>query len=236
MKKRSLLASVLPVGAAVLLLAAGEAAAQFDHLTCYKIKDPHNFSAGVNTQPFQVPPFAAANGCKLLVRGQEFCIPTDKTRLPGSTAPSAPIVGQNLQNDFLCYKMRCPVPMAPVSGLLVSDQFGSRPIAAYKIARLCTPAVKGPPPTTTTSTTTTSTTTTTLVPCQLGVGVGGALQCGGSCPNATDTCLWDSIATTCVCLPQTSGCSQQAPSTCGAGLCTTPGESCQYLAPTCQCF
>jgi hypothetical protein len=92
---------VVLAGLAISLWLSTVASAQtFDHLKCYKMKDPHNFTAVANLTPFQNPPFPVEPGCKIKVKGLEFCIPVTKTLVPGtSNAPSAPVVGQPLQNE-----------------------------------------------------------------------------------------------------------------------------------------
>jgi hypothetical protein len=80
-----------------LALATTASAQVYDHLECYKMQDPHNFSAAANLTPFQNPPFPIGVGCKIKVKGREFCIPVDKSLIPGvGNAPSAPVVGQPL--------------------------------------------------------------------------------------------------------------------------------------------
>jgi hypothetical protein len=67
MRRTSLFKSVVLAGVGVLYLRVGEAAAQFTHLECWNIQDPHNFSAAANLQPIQVPPFFASSCCKIAV-------------------------------------------------------------------------------------------------------------------------------------------------------------------------
>ena len=189
-------------GLAISLLVTAVASAQtFDHLKCYKMKDPHNFTAVANLAPFQNPPFPVEPGCRIKVKGIEFCIPVTKTLVPGGNAPSATVVGQTLQNDFICYTMRCPKPTTPIPSVLVSDQFGSRTLQKFTARRICTPAVKGLPPTTTIPTPTTTTTTTTLPtnPCTFDAVSG---TCNGTCPNTGDICQINPATGACDCGPQ----------------------------------
>ncbi len=146
-----------------------------DHLECHKIKDSQRFTdARVNLSPTQIPPFTVAAGCKVVGKAKELCIPTQKTVTVAGTSepPNLLPPTQELENDYLCYKVRCDRML--ISSLIVTDQFGSRKVENVKAAgRLCVPAVKGVVTTTTTSTTsststtsTTSTTRPTIACCQ----------------------------------------------------------------------
>jgi hypothetical protein len=193
---------VFAVFAISLSLSTVASAQTFDHLKCYKMKDPHNFTALANLTPIQNPPFPVEPGCKIKVRGLEFCIPVDKALVPGGNAPSAQVVGQPLTNDYICYNMRCPKPASAIPPVLVSDQFGSRTLQKFVARRICTPAIKGVPTTTTTSTTITTTTTTTTTlptsPCSLDAGG----TCSGTCPNVNDVCLPNATGVPCTCQQQ----------------------------------
>jgi hypothetical protein len=153
------------VSLSVLLAVPNSVQAQpFDHLQCHKMKDPHKFDAVVDLEPLQVPVFLPAAGCKIKVKGKEFCVPTNK-QVQSTDAPAEAVVGQEQTHDFICYKMKCP--KAVISDTEVTDQFGTRMLTNLKPSgKICVPAVKGGPPptvtTTTTSTTSTSTTSTTL--------------------------------------------------------------------------
>ena len=175
-------------------LTAVASAQTLDHLKCYKMKDPHNFTALADLIPIQNPPFPNELDCKIKVRGLEFCIPVTKT-IVGGNAPTAPVVGQTLTNDFICYTMKCPKPPTPIPSVLVSDQFGSRTLQKFTAKRICTPAIKGLP--TTTTTTSTTTTTTTPAPCSDQTGT-----CAGACPNTGDICQFDAVSGDCICGPQ----------------------------------
>ncbi len=203
-----------------LALSTIASAQNFDHLKCYKMKDPHNFTAVANLTPFQNPPFPVEPGCKIKVRGLEFCIPVDKTLVPGGNAPSATVVGQPLQNDYICYNMRCPKPATAIPSVLVSDQFGSRTLSKFVARRICTPAIKGLP---TTTTTTTITTTTTLPPNPCSLDTAG--NCNGTCPTTGDICLFDPISGACGCGPQSAQCALDTQGLC-SGLCPNANDVC----------
>lgn len=136
--------------ALAVLAGPGIASAQtFDHLKCYKISDESSYTALANldTNSLQAAAFPNETGCKISVRSKEFCVPVSKTRFvdPGNPkeAPEAELVGQELQNDFLCYKVRCEAPATtPPASQVVHDQFGARAISRFKTAKVCTPAVK----------------------------------------------------------------------------------------------
>jgi len=126
-----------------LFVFAGAANAQtYDHLKCYKVKDSAKAKAIVDLTPEQIPPFQVGPGCKMVVKGKEFCVPADKfvvdTDAPGQ-APY-PTDGVVLQRDYICYKVKCPKVDTPDTE--VSDQFATRTMSKFKVSKLCVPAVK----------------------------------------------------------------------------------------------
>ena len=117
---------------ALALPAISQAQNVNDHLKCYKIKDSHRYSAVAdlitNSDQSMYPSEA---GCRIMVKSKEFCLPINKDRIlqPNSKrdAPHEDVVGQDLTNDFLCYKVRCPkdpTGAMPPSAQDVVDQFG----------------------------------------------------------------------------------------------------------------
>jgi hypothetical protein len=140
----------LASAAALLGLTADTAPAlTYDHLKCFKIADEHNYSAmaTLTTNELQAAAFPDDTSCKISVRSKEFCIPVAKTRAVDlgnpKDAPVAAFIGQDLANDFICYKVRCDRPaVAPPASQVVHDQFGPRPISGLRTAKVCTPAVK----------------------------------------------------------------------------------------------
>jgi hypothetical protein len=133
---------------AVVAVAIGipPAAAQPDHLKCYKVKDPlakTQYSATLEG-------LTVETGCVIKTPAKLDCVPASKTNVspppPGGGAGGVP-------NTFACYKVKCP--RATLAGFSVSDQFGTRPVTPSTAKLLCAPAAS---PTTTTSTSTTSTT------------------------------------------------------------------------------
>ncbi len=148
------MASALMLG--VMFVARLATAQVADHLQCHKLKDSQKFKNVVATlDPIQIPPFALAEGCQIKGKAKELCIPTRKTITSAgdSTPPSVLPPAQELTNDYLCYKVKCPKRNIDVQE--VTDQFGSRDVEKIKAAgRLCVPTVKGVPTTTSTTTTT----------------------------------------------------------------------------------
>ncbi|HYC00962.1 MAG TPA: hypothetical protein VEC57_17645 [Candidatus Limnocylindrales bacterium] len=139
---------------ALALIAAGAAtgagAQPHDHLQCFKLKDAASYSGIVDLRPLHEPPFAVEAGCRLKIRSRELCIPVKKT-LGDADAPSLDVAGQDLQNAFLCYAVKCPDLSMPPS-LTMSDQFGTRTLSGFRTSKMCAPAVFGAPAATTTTT------------------------------------------------------------------------------------
>lgn len=119
-----------------------------DHLRCYKVKDEHRFLANANlfTNPAQAALLPSENGCKIVVNSTEFCVPVKKERLQGfgpHEAPTSTFIGQELENDFLCYKVKCKETLGALpSKLEVEDQFGTRFISGLRTDTVCAPARK----------------------------------------------------------------------------------------------
>gem|GEM_PF-2867536 len=206
----ALMAMILPASA------FAQAAAPFDHLKCYRVAfkkgeiqiSQHALDPLVLI-PFQVPPFAIEDGCRLLPakapRPVMFCIPVDKK-------PRQAPVGTDIKNDFFVYKMKCPEQPNLVQG--ASDQFvrGNMQVNRKSTVRmLLVPAYK------------------TTTPPDPDCGPTAPHQCGGVCPGTTDICRPDA-ADICRCIPQISqACGMQADGQCGgdcaAGLSCKPSTS-----------
>ena len=110
-------------------------------------------------------------------KGKFFCIMVEKqvTFLEDKTDPPlnpASFPGQDLDEDRICYKIKCPKLDPPLNPLEVTDQFGTRFVQKFKPSLLCTPALKE-------SITPTTTTTTTMPMCKL---------TGEDCNFAADDC------------------------------------------------
>lgn len=137
--------------AAILLFvgATPSPAQTSDHLKCYKVGDSHNYQATANldTNALQAAAFPGETNCRIVVKSKEFCVPVAKTRFVDFTnpkeAPEVELAGQDLQNDYLCYKVRCDKPtVLPPATQLVVDQFGTHTVSGFRTAKVCTPAVK----------------------------------------------------------------------------------------------
>jgi len=159
--RQSLIVSV----GVVALLAAGGGLAQaqvYDHLECYKIKDPLKLKAVVDLNS---PQFGLAPNCEVVGKAKFFCAPAKKTvgsAFDKGTRPPIPITplpftgpnagsktGPDHPVDRICYKVKCKVPPpTPATPVTVTDQFGTRTLTEFKFKThiLCTPAVKGVPP------------------------------------------------------------------------------------------
>lgn len=153
------------------LLAQG----QLDHLVCYRMKDKTKLSSTLDLRAELQPEFTQA-GCQI-VRPIEFCVPA--TKLNVSPPPPLPgIVGQPLRDDYICYLVKCPKPVAP--DRLVADQFGRRLQEKYRPFKVCVPARKAAPPCGPQAT---------------------ARQCGGVCDDPTASCRFDRTTRQCTCDP-----------------------------------
>jgi hypothetical protein len=223
----------------VFLASAATAHAQagattFDHLKCYKIKDPLKVKHTVDLVPEQIQQFSIETGCQLKSPAKFFCIDVRKVNVQ-PTPGGPPIQGDKAQ-DYLCYKLKCPNIKKPLS---VADQFGQRDILVIGPDHLCAPAVKGTPPFPTRTPTPTPppptpTPTQTPFPCDFDSnGI-----CNGDCPPpfpAGSQCLFDPATGNCRCGQPTDPCSSTT-GTCG-GLCNDPADVCvQPPGAVCDCY
>jgi len=121
--------SLVPV---VSLLGPTVAAAQSDHLKCYKIKYPAAraiYTADLNG-------LTPETGCQIKVPGQLLCVGATKTNVtptPPGGGPEAPV------GRFVCYKLRCPSGTPPP--VVWHDQFGTRNVQPTKPTMVCAPEV-----------------------------------------------------------------------------------------------
>jgi len=224
------------VAACVLmcLFGAASAAAQpFDHLTCYKVKDPQKFKGIVTLDALQ-DQFDLPASCKIKGKAKLFCVPTAKTvdefivgKQPGQLQQ---VPGPEAIPDRICYKVKCSAPQ--VTSELVSDQFGTRQLAGFKPFLLCTPAVKGLPPTSTTTTTVATTSTTLSSSCTTAADCDDGDACtidtcvGGTCNHAPDP----------ACCTASSECNDGNLCTtdaCVAGMCSFTPKDCSALSGMC---
>ena len=172
------LAFVLFMTFTALVLQAATAPAQGtvpDHLFCYKMQDPLQISTAVDMLAELQPEFSQ-KGC-VLKKAVQFCVPAVKANaIPAPPNPN--IVGQPLQDDYICYKATCPDSVRPASKV-VTDQFGQRLEKQFQPVTVCVPAKKTP----------------------LGCPVGSttAATCGGACPPP-GRCHFDGKTKECECV------------------------------------
>src|SRR5262245_38483506 len=133
MTSRSL-ASVLSI-----LLGATTAAAQADHLQCFKIKDTSPKTTYTADLTPTNCPFPVAPGCVLKTPAKMLCVDVTKTNVTPPPPGAAP--GATAQT-YLCYKVKCPKALPTAT---LQDQFGSHQVQVKKTSLLCAPV---PAPTT----------------------------------------------------------------------------------------
>lgn len=190
-----------------------------DHLLCYAITDNTKVLATVDLAPELQPEFRQS-GCTV-IKPTKFCVPaTKRVTTAGSTGPD--VIGQPLQNDYVCYLLKCPKTPVPIPGKMVADQFGRRVQQRFRPSELCVPARKAPPP------------------CQ---SLTGAKQCSGVCPpdasGAERVCRYDRTMQECTCAPDACGGKPDKTGQCG-GACPDPAQTCRPGAdasgkPACVC-
>lgn len=146
------------IPALITLASAGDVLAQtYDHLQCFKVRDEKTFSGAAVEIESLLAEFGLQE-CTVKGGAKKVCIPADKSVTGIEGGNVIPDTSEELAALRVCYKLRCPVPVA--TPMTISDQFGSRTIGSFKAVELCTPANAGPPPTVTTTTSTTTTSTT----------------------------------------------------------------------------
>ena len=90
----------LAVLAVVPVSAQAQVGNPFDHLKCYKVKDPTKAKYVADLVPLQAPPFQVEPGCALKTPAKLFCIPVQKTNVQ----PAAPgAVNGVAAQDYLVY-------------------------------------------------------------------------------------------------------------------------------------
>ena len=94
----------------------------YDHLKCFRVKDPGTFASA--TMDLEDVLFGLTAGCEIKKKAKEFCIPVDKTVTAIEGGSDTPLLGQDQTFDRLCYKLKCPV--SPTGTANFSDQFGTR--------------------------------------------------------------------------------------------------------------
>ncbi len=223
---RAIVATLIAIGIAATVTPVLAQAGPFDHYKCYRVRDTAKFKSVVDLTAFQTQ-FNVDPQCEVKGKAKIFCVPVIKDVLKltypkNSTLTPVVMPGQDLAEDRLCYKIKCP--KAVIADEEVQDQFGTRRIGKFKASLLCTNAIK-------TSFTTTTTTTTLPQGCTLDA----AGQCSGTCPIPGDICAIQ-VDGTCDCGPQQHDCSfDPAIGICG-GLCPIPGDVCTtFPGGFCDC-
>jgi hypothetical protein len=190
-------------------LPSAHAQGKLDHLFCYRMKDPLTIRTTVDMLADLQPEFTQ-KGCRLL-KAVEFCVPASKANV-NPLPPNPNIVGQPLQDDYICYLAECRNPTQPADKV-VADQFGRRIERNYRPVKVCVPARKRP------------------VPC----GASGFRQCGGVCPEPGDDCRISPVDAGCACVPRECGGQADAAGACG-GACPKPDDRCLPDAKgACEC-
>src|SRR5262249_50955362 len=136
----AVVASLVALGPSAFPASAQTGAGVLDHLMCYRMTDPLQVSQAVDMFSDVQPQFSQ-KGC-VLIKPVQFCVPATKRNVtPALTTPN--LIGQQLQNDFICYLVKCPNPVPPPDEN-VTDQFGTRTQTKYRPFTICAPARKAP--------------------------------------------------------------------------------------------
>lgn len=256
MRRMDALVAWLLVATLVPTLALAQVGNPFDHLKCYKIKDPTKAKYVADLVPLQQPPFQVEPGCQVKFPAKLFCIPVQKKNV--QPAPPGGVNGKPAQ-DYLVYQIKCP-NVAVVKGGLpvpVTDQFAARTILvnkhqflmvpAFKQSHLChNTAIAGLPPVcggdcTDPGAKCVQLPGTTLCECKKPCGLDTTGTCAGTCPFADQQCQVIPLADgtlECTCDPIVDGCHLIDPLTreCG-GPCPDPNDECRLTtAGTCDCI
>lgn len=136
--------AVMLICAAAIVIHAAAALAQFDHLTCFKMKDPQKLAATATLDALRNQ-FDPAGACRISGKGALYCVPTQAaiSDLTVHKQPATPrdIDGGEASGDRICYRAKCP--KTEIGDEVVSDPFGTRTASRFKVSLLCAPAVLG---------------------------------------------------------------------------------------------
>ena len=121
----------------LVLTLAGAASAQSsnDHMKCSRVTDRDGVSAVVDLETAQLGLDA---GCKVKAKSRELCVPVAADVI-GPVHESAAVTGENLADERLCYRIKCPKRSLPQ--VQVADRFGTRPVALGQARRFCTSVI-----------------------------------------------------------------------------------------------
>lgn len=111
-----------------------EHAQVLDHLECFKVKDPGNYSAFVDLQSTE---YGTQTDCKVKVKAKFYCVPSTKT-VADTTAPEEDIDGPPHFGPQVCYTIQSCPDDGP-TGHEVTDQFGHRTLQNVKRKLVCAP-------------------------------------------------------------------------------------------------
>jgi hypothetical protein len=175
----------LAVAALVPASAPAQVGNPFDHLKCYKIKDPTKAKYVADLVPLQLPPFQVEPGCSVKFPAKLFCIPVQKKNV--QPAPPGAVNGAQAQ-DYLLYQIKCPNTVVVKGGmpLPVTDQFGARTVNVFKHQFLLVPAFKQ------------------SKLCHNTAAAGLPPVCGGDCTDPAESCALVPGTTSCDCQPRCS--------------------------------
>lgn len=115
----------------------------FDHLECFKIKTSEKLKAHADVDPGLRPPFELAAGCTI-GKATKYCVPVMKTVAvvdeSSTLTPDPGYEGQDLEDDRICYRVKCPETTAADAAITVRDRFGNRQFTKLQSKEICTPA------------------------------------------------------------------------------------------------
>jgi len=127
------------VASAVLWLltsgAARAASQTSDHMKCYRVTDRDGAAAVAD---FDTAQLGLVPGCKLRAKSRELCVPVTSDVI-GSAETADAVTGENLADQRLCYRIKCPKGSLPP--MQVSDRFGTRSLLPGQAKRFCTSVV-----------------------------------------------------------------------------------------------
>jgi len=243
--------ALLAVAALVPTASVAQVGNPFDHLKCYKVKDPTKAKYVADLVPLQQPPFQVEAGCAVKVPAKLFCIPVQKTNVQ----PAAPAAVNGLQaQDYLVYQIKCPKSVGLT--LPVTDQFAARTIGigshqflmvpAFKQSNLCRNTVAGAVPPVCGGDCTDPLAKCAVIPgtttcgCQRGCSFDAAGTCSGTCPATGQTCQIVSNPgqpDICTCAPPFDNCHLEDPATgvCGGGCTDSTAQCILDTNGVCEC-
>jgi hypothetical protein len=218
LRTKTIVATTILAG---LLASPARSQPVFDNMKCYKIRDSqpgkyytadlvpkltHDFSTELGDRIFGG---VLQKGCRIRVPAKYFCIEVEPENAHDANPPYNPAqwtVDGPEPGERLCYKLKCP-PVAD-KDLAIIDSFGTRTITLRgQTSFFCTSVTR-------------------QLPQGGACSLAGNGQCGGTCPNAGETCLAISPQD-CGCVPAGQACASSA--VCSEGFCGGVWETCVTL-------